>query len=147
MNINATAIARYVNNVMDLLNRIGYDAELGLLQHVEYSTAWDVGFDLAAHSSDTSHSRYRFSFRATPCDSVGNECDITYLECMNVGFLNVEKHIAFELAAAARAAMTEALDEPEDGIVAACGYADLARALTWAMMDVGEETVLSWFMR
>ena len=85
--------------------------------------------------------------RDSPCTSIGEECDIANLDCKIVEFLHVEKHIVAEIVAAARAAMMEALDEPEDGTVAACGYADLARAMTWAMVDAGEETVIARFMR
>ena len=42
MYTNATYIARYVDNVTELLRRIGYDAELGLLSITDDSPAWTV---------------------------------------------------------------------------------------------------------
>lgn len=144
---NATAVTRYVRNVTELLNRIGYDAELGFLSLADDSMAWKVVLDLAVSDSDMSHRRYRFSFRANPCTSIGTTADIADLHCVIAGPLHGEKHVVLELVSAARAAMMEALDAPEDGAVAVCGYAVLARALTWAMVDAGEETILARFMR
>ena len=147
MYTNSTYIARYVDNVTELLRRIGYDAELGLLSIADDSMAWKVVLDLAVPDSGTSHRRLRFSFQANPCTSIGDECDIANLDCKVVGFLHVEKHVVLELVAAARAAMMEAVGEPEDDTITACGYADLARALTWAMVDAGEETVIARLIR
>lgn len=146
MYTNAAPITRFVNNVTELLNRIGYDTELAMLCPAHDSTAWTVALILAAHESSTTHRRYRFSFQATPCDTAGDECDIANLSCASVG-LHGARGAVLELVAAARAAMMEALDNPEDGAVTTCGYAELAKALTWAMVDAGEETVIARFMR
>ena len=147
MYTNATSIACFVNNVMELLNRIGYDVELCLLSSGEDLTAWTVGLELAVQGSEPPHRRYRFSFRATPCTSAGNAADITDLDCTIVGPLHGEKHLVFERVAAAHAAMMEALGDPEAGSTIVCGFDELAKALTWAMVDAGEETVITRFMR
>ena len=143
MPLNAAPIANFITKVTALLNRIDYDSELEMLRPVEDSAAWTVVLDLAVRGSGTTHRRYRFSFRATPCDPAGGTADIVDLNCIVVGPLHGEKHVVFELVSAARAAMRESLDEPEQGDVAACGYGDLARALTRAMCAAGEETTLA----
>lgn len=147
MPLNAAPIVNFVNKVTALLNRIGYDSELEMLRPVEDSAAWGVVLDLAVHGSGTPHRRYRFSFRAIPCDPTGNAADITDLRCIIVGPLHGEKHVVFDLVAAARVAMRESLDEPEEGTIAACGYGDLATALTRAMCAAGEETELARVVR
>ena len=146
MFINAASVTNFVNNVTSLLNRIGYDAELGLLSPVEDLSKWTVGLDLTSQDKSALR-RYRFSFQAVPCDTAGEAATISDLHCVIDGPLHGEKHIVDELVAVARAAMMEALNNPEDGAVTACGYAELAKALTWAMVDAGEETVIARFMR
>lgn len=146
MFIDAVSVTNFVNNVTSLLNRIGYDAELGLLSPVEDLSKWTVGLDLTSQDKNALR-RYRFSFQAVPYDTAGEAATVSDLRCVIVGPLHGEKDVVMELVAAARAAMMEALDNPEDGAITACGYAELAKALTWAMMDAGEETVIGRFMR
>lgn len=147
MRINAAPIANFIHNVKALMTRIDYDMELGWLRPVEDSDTWVVVLDLAVHGSSTPHRRYRFSFRATPCDPAGNAADIADMHCIIVGPLHGEKHVVFELVAAARAALRESLDEPDQGTIATCGYGDLATALTRAMCAAGEETTLARVVR
>ena len=146
MFINAASVTSFVNNVISLLNRIGYDVELGFLSPAEDLSKWMVGLDLTSQDKNALR-RYRFSFQAAPCDTAGEAAVISDLYCVIVGPLHGEKDVVMELVAAARAAMMEALDNPEDGAITACGYAELAKALTWAMVDAGEETVIARFMR
>lgn len=147
MFINAASVTNFVNNVTAVLNRIGYNVELGLLSPLQDSPTWTVGIDLTAQDGNATSRQYRFSFQANPCVTAGEAADIADLNCTIIGPLNGEEHIVMELVAAARAAMMEALGDPKDGAVTACGYAELAKALTWAMVDAGEETVIAGFMR
>lgn len=146
MYVNATAVTRFVMQLVDTLDRMGYDAELVSLDRDDKECPWEVALHVTPQERTILGIVGRFVLDVDPSDDTGTVAVIPTQDFKYAGY-NAENMIQRdERSITARMAFADALrraveDKDEDDFYNyGIGYIHVAQAMSETMQAAGLET-------
>lgn len=146
MYTNATAITRYIMDVVDTLDLMGYDAELMSLDRDDKECPWDMTLHVSPQERTILGIVGRFVLDVDPSDDKGTTALIPFTDFTYAGYNAENITQRDERSITARMALHDAVvqagkDKDEDDICNyGLGFLHLAQAIATTMEAAGLET-------
>lgn len=147
MYTNATAITRYIMDVVDTLDLMGYDAELTSLDRDDKECPWEVVLDVVPQERAILGIAGRFVLDVDPSDDKGTTAVIPTKDFTYAGYNAENMAQRDERSITARMALHDAVDQAakgnkdeDDSYNYGLGFLHLAQVVATTMEAAGLET-------